>query len=161
MRLLPYAAALFAILMFGFAPVAAGPFEDAVVAYRVGDYANALRLLRPLADQDLADAQNLLGSMYAVGAGVSQDHTEAAKWYLKAAEQGQARAQYSLGVAYINGEGVPKDFVLAHMWLNLSAAQGLNFAARTRDLLSSERMTLAQIAEAQKLAREWTPILGH
>jgi hypothetical protein len=31
----------------------AGPFEDAVAAYRDGEYATALRLFRPLADRVL------------------------------------------------------------------------------------------------------------
>ena len=46
------------------APVAAGPLEDAAAAYSRGDYATALRLLRPLADQGDAVAQNYLGVMY-------------------------------------------------------------------------------------------------
>jgi TPR repeat protein len=51
------------------APVAAGPFEDAVAASAKGDYASALRLLRPLADQGDAAAQYTLGSMYGLGQG--------------------------------------------------------------------------------------------
>ncbi len=39
------------------APVAAGPGQDAMAAYARGDYATALRLLRPLADQGDAQAQ--------------------------------------------------------------------------------------------------------
>ena len=66
------------------------------------------------------------------------------------------RYQFALGTMYENGLGVPQDYVLAHMWLNLSAAQGIKAAALTRDDLA-ERMTTAQIADAQKLAREWKP----
>jgi uncharacterized protein len=51
---------------------------------------------------------------------------------------------------------VPRDYVRAHKWLNLSAARGNNFAIKYRDNIA-ERMTPAQIAEAQKLAREWKP----
>jgi hypothetical protein len=40
------------------------------------------------------------------------------------------------------------------MWYNLSAAQGLRMAAEDRNKLE-RAMTQAQIAEAQKLAREW------
>jgi hypothetical protein len=43
------------------APVAAGPYEDAAAAYNGGDYAAALRLLRPLANQGNAGAQFNLG----------------------------------------------------------------------------------------------------
>src|SRR5262249_31743463 len=65
-------------------------------------------------------------------------------------------AQYKLGVFYDNGLGVPQDHISAYMWLNLSAAQGRDGAAAFRDLIA-RRMTPAQIAEAQKLAREWKP----
>jgi uncharacterized protein len=57
------------------APVAAGPFEDGVAAYSRGDYATALRLWRPLADQGVADAQFNLGLMYEDSEGVPQDYT--------------------------------------------------------------------------------------
>jgi hypothetical protein len=42
------------------------------------------------------------------------------------------------------------------MWFDLAAAQGLDAAAKNRDQLVST-MTPAQIAEAQRLAREWKP----
>ena len=148
-------AAIILVLSFA-APVAAEPFVDAGAAFRRGDYATALRMLLPLADQGVADAQRLLGAMYAFGDGVPQDYAEAAKWYRKAADQGDARAQYNLGEMYAEGRGVPQDFVLAHKWLNLSAAQGMQVAATIRDRLYV-RMTPAQIAEAHKLAREWKP----
>jgi TPR repeat protein len=92
--------------------------------------------------------------MYDKGQGVSQDDTEAAKWYRKAAEQGHAGAQCLLGVAYYTGEGEPKDDVQAHMWLDLAGAQGVTEAEKVRDFLQKD-MTAAQLAEAQRLAREW------
>jgi TPR repeat protein len=101
-------------------PVVAGPLEDAYIAIKRHDYATALRLIRPLADQ------------------------------------GDANAQYILGVFYNNGLGVPQDYVRSHMWLNLAATQGRESAATFRDLVA-RLMTPAQIAEAQKLAREWKP----
>src|SRR3990172_7650549 len=91
------------------APVAAGPFEDAAAAYELGDYATALRLMRPLAEQGDALAQYNLGVMYENGQGVPQDYAEAVKWYRKAADQGVALAQSNLGFAYANGQGVPQD----------------------------------------------------
>ncbi len=72
-----------------------------------------------------------------------------------AAEQGDARAQYALGLIYHNGEGVPQDFVEAHKWLNLAAAKDSR-DAKTRDAAAA-KMTREQIAEAQRLAREWKP----
>ena len=57
---------------------------------------------------------------------------------------------------YDNGEGVPQDYVTAHMWFNLAAASGNKDAVKARDIVAAQ-MTPAQIAEAQKLAREWKP----
>jgi TPR repeat protein len=138
----------------------AGPFEDGAAAINRGDYATALRLLRPLADQGLAGAQNNLGVMYDNGHGVPQDYAEAVKWYRKAADQGDADAQNNLGVMYRNGQGVPQDYVQAHKWFNLSASRS---AAAERDQavknleVIAAKMTPAQIAEAQRLAAQWKP----
>ena len=73
---------MFAIVVVNTA--SAGSFEDATAAHGRGDYATAMRLLRPLADQGNADAQFNLGVIYEV----AQDYAEAVKWFRKAAEQG-------------------------------------------------------------------------
>src|SRR4051812_48536291 len=78
-------------------PAPADSLEDAVAAYRRADYANALRLYRPLAEQGLAVAQFNVGLMYDVGQGVLQNYPEAVKWYRLAANQGRSDAQYQLG----------------------------------------------------------------
>jgi TPR repeat protein len=151
-------AALVLALSFA-APVAAGPIEDALAAMKVGrkeDYATALQLLRPLAEQGDPRAEYYLGKLYYVGGGVTESNVEAVNWYRKAAEQGFAMAQYDLGYAYEKGVGVLREVVNAHMWLNLAAAGGQRDAADERDELE-KRMTPAQIAEAEKLAREWKP----
>lgn len=57
---------------------------------------------------------------------------------------------------YANSQGVPRDLVRAYMWFELSAAQGYKDAIQARETVS-ERVTPEQIAEAQKLAREWKP----
>ena len=119
-RTLKHAIAAVLLVLSFVEPVTAGPLEDADAALKRRDYASALRLIRPLA------------------------------------EQGDANAQYNFGVFYDNGLGVPQDKVRAYMWFNLSAAQGREGAAAFRDLIA-RRMTPAQIAEAQRLAREWKP----
>ena len=64
---------------------------------------------------------------------------------------------------YDNARGVPQDYVQAHKWFNLAAAQ---FEASNKEKretaiknlnVVAAGMTSAQIAEAQKLAREWKP----
>ena len=76
------------------------------------------------------------------------------------AEQGDAHAQYSLGVMYDTGKGVPQDYVQAHTLINLAASRATTGFAKLfqlqRDSLA-ERMTASQVAEAQRLAREWQP----
>jgi TPR repeat protein len=90
------------------------------------------------------------------GPGLPRDDAAAANWTLKLAERGHASSQYGIGVRYATGWGVPQDYVLAHKWYNLAAAAGDQDAAESRNDLAS-KMTAAQIAEAQKLAREWKP----
>ena len=131
--------------------LAAGGIERGGAAYNQGDYGTALQEWRPLAEQGDAGAQLNLGYMYDNGYGVPQDYKEAVKWYLRAAEQGSDRAQYNLGLMYDVGYGVPQDFVRAHMWYDIA---GVEVAISYRDYVARE-MTPAQIAKAQKLAREW------
>ena len=99
--------------------------------------------------------------MYVGGQGVPQDYAEAAKWFRGAADQGEPRAQTNLGAMYHRGEGVPQNYVQAHMWANLAASllpPGIDrdLAVKNRDK-AAKLMTPAQIAEAQRLAREWKP----
>ena len=210
------------------APLAAGTFEDALDAHARGDYAKALRLIRPLAndgdaaaqfnlglmyvtgqgvqqddaaaalwfrkaaeqgyalaqtnlgvlcrdgrgvaqdeteavnwfrkaaDQGDAVAEFLLGNQYAFGKGIPQDYSEAMIWYSKAAEQGHPKARLFLGVMYAEGRGVPQDYVMAHMWFSLAAARGEQKAVQALEM-AERKMTPAQLAEAQKLARDWKP----
>jgi len=105
------------------------------------------------------EAQLKLGAMYYIGLLCTpKDYTQAVKWWQKAAEQGDAAGQQLLGVAYYKGAGVPQDYVEAHKWANLAAGRATGetreTSAKQRDLVAAE-LTPAQIAEAQKLAREW------
>lgn len=72
----------------------------------------------------------------------------------KAAEKGQKQAYYDLGLLYSTGHGVKQDYVTAHMWFNLAAINGVARAKVDRADLAQE-MNEAQIAEAQRQAREW------
>jgi len=130
--------------------------------YRFGwgvpqDYGEAVRWYRLAADQRFADAQFTLGVMYAKGQGVPQDDAEAVRWYRLAAVQGYATAQFNLGILYGKGQGVLQDYVQAHMWASLAAAQNQALATKLRAALADD-MTPEQIAEAQRLAREWLAI---
>jgi TPR repeat protein len=147
-----------------------GPAQAALGAMYVNgegvprDLAEGIRWLRNAAEQGLSPVQETLGEMYSVNSkNVPQDYAEAAKWFRKAADQGDPTAQYNLGTMYIEGKGVLQDYVQAHMWLNLSVSRLpasekkiRDEAVHNRDLVAA-KMTPEQIAEAQKLAREWKP----
>ena len=105
------------------------------------------------AEQGHAYAQLLLGTMYEEGRGVSQDYKRAAGWFTLAAEQGEADAQLLLSTMYGLGHGFIRDYVYAHMWGNIAASNGKSDGRRLRDVVA-KRMTPAQIADAEKLARE-------
>ena len=84
------------------------------------------------------------------------DYDTALKEFRPLAERGKAVAQWSLGIMYERGRSVPQDYVQAYRWYTLAAAKGLKEAVKGRDLLE-KRMTPAQLAEAQRRAREWKP----
>ena len=105
--------------------LAAGPLDDGQAAYDRGNYATALLLWRPLAEQGDASAQYSLGVMYDHGQGVPRNYSEALAWFRKAAELGHAGAQYNLGVMYADGQGVDMDAKRAAEWYRKAADQGL------------------------------------
>jgi len=147
--------AVFLVVVWTTVAVAAS-LQEAEFAYDRGDYTQAARLFRPLAEQGIASAQFNLGMMYARGQGVPQDYLAALKWYRRAAEQGNASAQNNLGLMYERGRGVRQDFILAHMWSNIAAATLNGDEGKTalirRDHVASQ-MTPAQIEKAQEMAR--------
>jgi TPR repeat protein len=148
------AALILALALAGAA--VAEPYGDGLAAYGRKDYATALRLWKPMAEQGNDSVQFNLGIMYDIGLGVPKDYALAVKWYRLAAEQNHGQAQTRLGIMYDTGRGVPKDEVLGYMWLNLAAASGEESGGKNRDIIAI-RMTGTQIAEAQRLSREWKP----
>ncbi len=82
-----------------------------------------------------------------------KDYDEAVKSYHNAAEQGYVVGQRNLGQMYQFGFGVPQDYVQAHMWYNLAATQAPSVGQRRDEL--AKLLTPDQIAEAQRMAREW------
>lgn len=118
--------------------------------------AEALKWYRKAADQGDFMAQNNLGIMYYRGEGVPKDDVEALKWLRKAADQGDAGAQSIVGDMYAECRGAPKDYLAAYKWRLLAAAQGDETARQAVPALERV-MTREQIAEGQKMAREFKP----
>jgi TPR repeat protein len=106
----------------------AAPLDDAKAANDRDGYAQTVKILRPLAEQGYAAAQTNLGTMYAEGQGVTQDHQEALKWYRLAAAQGFAGAQSNIGRVYLRGFGVTQDYQEALKWIMLAVDQGFAIA---------------------------------
>ncbi len=140
----------------------------------------ALKWYRIAAGQGSAYAENVVGITYERGFHVTQDEAEAFRYFRRAANKIYDRPgntwvhspQYNFAAMYASGRGTAQDYVKALMWFTLAAAFGdtkppAEFgvdllgtskltAAEQRDKLLP-LMTSAQIAEADKLAREWRP----
>ena len=93
---------------------------------------------------------------------MSDEFAETFQAYRNAAEQGDAAAQYALALKYFYGEEVPQNDIQAHLWWNLAANAGAEWEKDLKDnaydlrWCLEQEMTPEQIAEAQRLASEWT-----
>lgn len=126
------------------------------------DLLEAARWYSRAAEQGHVQAQFVLAVLYKIGAGVPANAQRAAFWYERAASQGHAGAQGELGMIYAEGRGRPRDPVAAYKWLALANTRARNNGVRAQAAQSLQRvaarMTQAQLAEAQRLAREWRPM---
>jgi TPR repeat protein len=107
------------ILVLGLATlVEAGPLEDSDAAIKRRDYATALRLIRPLAEQGDANAQYNLGVFYDNGLGVPQDKVRAYMWFNLSAAQGRqgAAAFRDLIARRMTPAQIAEAQKLAHEW---------------------------------------------
>ncbi|MCP3447421.1 tetratricopeptide repeat protein [Bradyrhizobium sp. CCGUVB14] len=97
------------VLIF-FGRSSAEPLGDARSAYEAKDYAKALSLWLPLAQEGNAEAQRFVGILYDNGYAVPQDGRQAVEWFRKAAAQSDAQAEYRLGTKFVSGHnGLPQD----------------------------------------------------
>jgi TPR repeat protein len=143
---------------------AAGSLEAGWEAFGRGDYAGALAIWQPLAEQGDIPMQLLIGSIYDLGQGVPQDDAEAVKWYERAAMQGSAKGQYQLGAIYARSAQV-KDPYQGYKWLTIAAntlasgPQGGVTAdqATTLRTLIEGQLNKDQIAKARAEAKAFKP----
>ncbi len=120
-----------------------------------GRFAQAKELLWPAARSGNAEAEELIGVMYALGLGVEQDYTRAFEWYLRSAMKGHAGAQSGVGWYYEVGLGMPgPDLVRAYMWYVLSAIGGDPDAADSQEEVR-KKMTADQVAKAHELVDDY------
>lgn len=116
--------------------------------------ANDLDSLRGLADAGDAAAQFAVGAHYATGDGVTQDYSEAVRWFTSAAERGHVVAQGTLGAYYWNALGVHQDLNQAYFWSILAQAGG-DQASKYRASILASRLTRGEVIAAQQQANDW------
>jgi hypothetical protein len=135
-------------------------------------WAEEVQKHRSAADAGDAEAQYRLATLFygptPRARNIPQDREAAIALYHAAAAKGHGLAMYALGLIYqgkISGQQLSDtDYVKAHMWYNLAASRlppgsKRDLAVKDRDFLARYRLSSEQLAEAQRLAREWEPSL--
>jgi len=117
-------------------------------------FSEAMQEFLPAAQAGNADAEELIGVMYAMGLGVERDDRRAFEWYLRASMKAHPGAQSGIGWYYEVGRGVSKDLVRAYLWYVLSAIGGDPDAAISQEEVI-KKMTVAQVKAAQILIADY------
>ena len=138
---------------------AAPPLQAEIEAARdlmeAGRFEAARAALWPAARSGNADAEELIGVMYALGLGVEQDYVRAFEWYLRSAMKGHPGAQSGVGWYYEVGLGMPApDLTRAYMWYVLSAIGGDPDAAISQEEVI-KKMTPQEIEKAHVLIDDY------
>jgi TPR repeat protein len=107
------------------APGVTPDFDLGMAAWLNGEYGEAVKHWRPLAEQGNAKAQYYLASLYKLGYAVPQSDREAIRWIRQSAEQGYPESQYLLGRVLLSGsDGVEQDVAQGREWVLRAAEQG-------------------------------------
>ncbi len=129
--------------------------EEARDLMEAGRFEDAREALWPAARSGNADAEELIGVMYALGLGVEKDEVRAMEWYLRSAMKGHPGAQSGVGWYYEVGIGLPApDLVRAYMWYVLSAIGGDPDAAISLEEVV-KKMSAEEIEHAQVLIDDY------
>lgn len=144
-------------IAFGLATPVFAEIEEARDLMEAGRFEEARQALLPAARSGNADAEELIGVMYALGLGVERDPERAFEWYLRSSMKGHPGAQSGVGWYYEVGLGMPApDLVRAYMWYALSAIGGDPDAAISLEEVV-KKMTPMEIARAQVLIDDYKP----
>ncbi len=103
----------------------AADYEAGKQAFLQQDYARAIEILQPLAEEGNSQAQVTMGIIYDNGHGVGKNPEKAFEWYMMAAEQGFPIVQHQVAFKYLHGIGVAQDYEQAARWWELAANAGL------------------------------------
>ncbi|MDD9909050.1 MAG: tetratricopeptide repeat protein [Ahrensia sp.] len=147
-------AVVLALLCATMAPARAD-IEEARDLMEAGKFVEAREALLPAARSGNADAEELIGVMYAMGLGVERDDRRAFEWYLRSSLKGHPGAQSGIGWYYETGRGLPApDLVRAYTWYVLSAIGGDPDAAISQEEVV-KKMTKEQIEAAHELIDDY------
>ena len=136
-------------------PIVRAEIEHARDLMEANEFEAAFEELWPAARSGNADAEELIGVMYAMGLGVRQDYQRAFDWYLRSALKGHPGAQSGVGWYYELGLGMPApDLVRAYMWYVLSAIGGDPDAAISQEEVV-KKMTVDQIKRAEDMIDDY------
>jgi len=102
----------------------------------------------------LSVAASRLGLCFERGLGVTQNWSEAAKWYQVAAQHGDASAQNALAFCYYFGNGVARNILEAYAWIQLATDQNEVKADEVRALILNV-MSPSEIKAARELYQEY------
>ena len=145
----------FSLLLFLIATPVLGEIENARDLMEENRFVEAMKELRPAAQSGNAEAEELIGIMYAMGLGVERDDMRAFDWYLRASLKGHPGAQSGIGWYYEVGRGMPApDLVRAYMWYVLSAIGGDPDAAISQEEVI-KKMSQEQIDQAIKMVNDY------
>ncbi len=141
----------------GLATPVLAEIEQARDLMEAGRFEEAREALLPAARSGNADAEELIGVMYALGLGVERDPERAFEWYLRSSMKGHPGAQSGVGWYYEVGIGMPApDLVRAYLWYALSTIGGDPDAAISLEEVV-KKMTPGEIARAQVLIDDYKP----
>ena len=103
-----------------FTPEQRDIYNAAVSANNMNDRETASTLIKQLAEQGVAQAQNDLGGIYLT----EKNYQQAKHWLELSAHQNHPMAQNNLGILYMYGLGVTKDYAKAKEYFELAAKNG-------------------------------------
>ena len=126
----------------------------ASAACKSQDYVAAVKILQPMADQGIPEAQGFLAQLYYRGQGVEKNDAKSVELFRLAAEQGNTPSYINLALLYWGGKGVEKDAYEALRWAEKAKAVGTQNADSVlanilNDISNTEAKAAVEKSEAE------------
>ena len=124
--------------------------ESGIAAFETKNFAHAIKLLSPIADEGNADAMYRMAIMLQNGLGCVADENKAFRYMGDAATKGLPLAQHAYGFMFFEGECTKKDIIQSIEWFTKAAEQGLAGSATTLAMIYEEGKMIPQDLEKAK-----------